>query len=200
MNKNLGWSLFESDGEWMKPLSDYQIGVYAIKYFHYKNKTNYDNWYSVVSAKIGKTKLDNQLLGLGAGVRFIGISQSKLNDYMSNFANQALGRIPANISEFVYAIQEQGSIPTYVSLDFFKQVVGKTLVDTAGKAVDITTSVGNAVSNTVTDAIDDVSFILKYKWWILAGLGLGGVLLVRYTLDNSDKIAKVASAVKPWSR
>lgn len=196
-SSQMGWSLFESDGQWMKGLSDYQIGEYAVKKFHIENNTNFLNWYSVVSAKIGKSKLDAQISGLGLGIRFVGLSQSKVDDYMENFAEQARGRIPANISEFTSAIQDQASVPTYVSLDFFKEVVGQTIIDTAGKAIDITANVGTVISNTVNDVVDDVSFILKYKWFILAGLGIGGAMLVKYALNNSDKIAKLASAVKP---
>ena len=196
-SQQMGWSIFGSDIDWMKSLSDYQLGEYAVKKFHLENNTNFSNWYSVVSAKIGKSKLDAQISGLGLGIRFVGLSQSKVDDYMENFAEQARGRIPANISEFTASIQDQGSVPTYVSLDFFKQVVGQTIVDTAGKAVDLASNVATVATNTINDVVDDVGFILKYKWFILAGLGIGGMLLVKYTLDNSDKIAKVASAIKP---
>ena len=196
-SQQMGWSIFGSDIDWMKSLSDYQLGEYAVKKFHLENNTNFSNWYSVVSAKIGKSKLDAQISGLGLGIRFVGLSQSKVDDYMENFAEQARGRIPANISEFTASIQDQGSVPTYVSLDFFKQVVGQTIVDTAGKAVDLASNVGTIVTNTVNDVVEDVGFVLKYKWFILAGLGVGGALLVKYALDNSDKIAKVASAIKP---
>ncbi|MEN6293228.1 MAG: hypothetical protein ABFD07_14615 [Methanobacterium sp.] len=182
----------------MKGLSDYQIGEYAVKKFHIENNTNFLNWYSVVSNKIGKTKLDAQISGLGLGIRFVGLSKTKVDDYMKDFSDQARGRIPANVSEFTSAIQDQASVPTFVSLDFFKEVVGQTIIDTAGKAIDITANVGTVLTNTVSDVVDDVSFILKYKWWILAGLGIGGAMLIKYTLNNSDKIAKVASAVKPF--
>lgn len=196
-SQQMGWSIFGSDTDWLKSLTDYQVGEYAVKKFHLENNTNFSNWYTVVSNKIGKSKLNAQISGLGLGIRFVGLSQSKVDDFMENFADQARGRIPANISEFTASIQDQGSVPTYVSLDFFKEVVGQTIVDTAGKSIDLASNVITVATNTVNDVVEDVGFILKYKWWILAGLGVGGALLIKYTLDNSDKIAKVASAVKP---
>lgn len=190
----MGWFLFGNDTDWMKTLNDMQLGEYAIKKFHLENNTNYNDWYSTVSAKIGTSKLNAQISGLGLGIRFVGLSQGKVDDTMKNFADQARGRVPANVSEFRASIQDEAVKPTYVNLDFFREVVAQTVIDTTGKAINLAEN----ITETVVDTAKETAFILKYKWYILAGVGIGSIVILKYILDNSQNVERLAKAVKPF--
>ena len=191
-------------GEWYNPVSwigagkNYQsmtaldVGLDYIKKFHEANDTDFNKYLSSVYKTMGTSKAQTQINALGNAIQILDLSESDVKSIASALADEALGQVPAKVSDFLWAINKKVTSTPFV--DFAVAVSETAPVKAVQRVGDVVIKAGETtldVAESATETAKFASGVNKFLPWV-APIAIGFVV---YKILTSKWVQEVSKDV-----